>query len=121
MKNGKWLAAVGLVCLICMSTLLLNGCLYNREDIDMAYEEGFQHGRICGFDDGHYQGYEEGYNDGYSEGYDAGLEARSDVPPSPLSGVTAICNDGTYSYSKHRSGTCSHHGGVREWINRPPS
>jgi Protein of unknown function (DUF3761) len=30
-------------------------------------------------------------------------------------GVSAICNDGTYSYSKTRSGTCSHHGGVRVW------
>jgi hypothetical protein len=38
----------------------------------------------------------------------------------PLDGVTAICKDGTYSYSQHRSGTCSGHGGVREWINRPP-
>jgi hypothetical protein len=31
-------------------------------------------------------------------------------------GATAICNDGSYSYSQHRSGTCSHHGGVREWL-----
>jgi hypothetical protein len=31
-------------------------------------------------------------------------------------GATAICNDGTYSYSQHRSGTCSHHSGVREWL-----
>ena len=30
-------------------------------------------------------------------------------------GVSAICNDGTYSYSHTRSGTCSHHGGVRVW------
>jgi hypothetical protein len=30
-------------------------------------------------------------------------------------GATAICNDGTCSYSQHRSGTCSHHGGVRQW------
>jgi len=29
-------------------------------------------------------------------------------------GVSAICNDGTLSYSRNRSGTCSHHGGVRE-------
>lgn len=45
------------------------------------------------------------------------------TPPStePPAGVTAICNDGTYSYSKHRSGTCSHHGGVKVWINRPPN
>ena len=31
-------------------------------------------------------------------------------------GATAICRDGTYSYSQHRSGTCSHHGGVRTWL-----
>jgi Protein of unknown function (DUF3761) len=30
-------------------------------------------------------------------------------------GVSAICNDGTKSYSKTRSGTCSHHGGVSVW------
>lgn len=30
-------------------------------------------------------------------------------------GVSAICNDGTLSYSRTRSGTCSHHNGVREW------
>jgi outer membrane murein-binding lipoprotein Lpp len=33
--------------------------------------------------------------------------------------VTAICNDGTYSYSQHASGTCSWHGGVRTWVNYP--
>jgi hypothetical protein len=31
-------------------------------------------------------------------------------------GVTAVCNDGTYSSSQNRSGTCSHHGGVLCWI-----
>lgn len=36
-------------------------------------------------------------------------------------GATALCRDGSYSYSKHRSGTCSHHGGVARWINPPPS
>jgi hypothetical protein len=30
-------------------------------------------------------------------------------------GATAQCNDGTYSFSQHRSGTCSHHGGVAVW------
>ncbi len=29
--------------------------------------------------------------------------------------ATAKCKDGTLSYSKHHSGTCSHHGGVAEW------
>jgi hypothetical protein len=26
--------------------------------------------------------------------------------------TTAQCSDGSYSFSEHRSGTCSHHGGV---------
>ena len=30
-------------------------------------------------------------------------------------GATALCRDGTYSYSEHRQRTCSHHGGVAEW------
>jgi hypothetical protein len=33
------------------------------------------------------------------------------------SSPSALCNDGTYSYSANCSGTCSHHGGVREWYN----
>ncbi|WIX82137.1 DUF3761 domain-containing protein [Amycolatopsis carbonis] len=40
-------------------------------------------------------------------------------PSSNPTGATAICNDGQYSYSKHRSGTCSGHKGVRTWISRP--
>jgi hypothetical protein len=30
-------------------------------------------------------------------------------------GATAICHDGTWSFSAHRSGTCSKHGGVHWW------
>ncbi len=33
-------------------------------------------------------------------------------------GATAKCKDGTYSSSKTRSGTCSHHGGVLQWLNQ---
>lgn len=33
------------------------------------------------------------------------------IPP----GASARCNDGTYSFSASRRGTCSHHGGVVEW------
>lgn len=32
---------------------------------------------------------------------------------------TARCRDGSYSYSAHRSGTCSHHGGVAVWNPNP--
>jgi Protein of unknown function (DUF3761) len=31
-------------------------------------------------------------------------------------GATAQCRDGSYSFSTHRSGTCSHHGGVAKWL-----
>jgi hypothetical protein len=34
--------------------------------------------------------------------------------------ATAKCKDGTYSKSKHRSGSCSHHGGVAEWLTAAP-
>ncbi len=30
-------------------------------------------------------------------------------------GATAHCGDGSYSFSQHHRGTCSHHGGVAEW------
>jgi hypothetical protein len=36
--------------------------------------------------------------------------------PAPPPGATAECWDGTYSFSQHRSGTCSHHGGVKRWL-----
>jgi uncharacterized protein YgiM (DUF1202 family) len=37
----------------------------------------------------------------------------SDTKPA---GATARCRDGSYSFSQHRRGTCSHHGGVAEWF-----
>ena len=36
--------------------------------------------------------------------------------PSAPAGASARCRDGTYSFSEHRRGTCSHHGGVAEWL-----
>lgn len=36
----------------------------------------------------------------------------------PPPGATAVCRDGEYSYSTHRSGTCSGHGGVRTWLTQ---
>lgn len=31
-------------------------------------------------------------------------------------GACAICGDGSYSFSQHHRGTCSHHGGVFKWL-----
>ncbi len=36
--------------------------------------------------------------------------------PSTPAGATALCRDGTYSFSQSRRGTCSHHGGVARWL-----
>lgn len=36
--------------------------------------------------------------------------------PSAPAGATAQCRDGSWSFSQHHSGTCSHHGGVAHWL-----
>src|ERR1041384_6187954 len=37
---------------------------------------------------------------------------------TPPPDATARCRDGYYSFSRHRRGTCSGHGGVSEWLGR---
>ena len=57
-------------------------------------------------------------NDNYytnSSGNQVHSPAYSTTNTAPA-GATALCNDGTYSFSQHRSGTCSHHGGVAQWL-----
>ena len=55
----------------------------------------------------------------------ASSEAASKTAPAAKSagtgntdptGATAKCKDGTYSKSKHHKGSCSHHGGVAEFL-----
>jgi Protein of unknown function (DUF3761) len=41
--------------------------------------------------------------------------AQERVPP-PI-GATALCRDGTYSFSRHHRGTCSYHHGVAIWLD----
>jgi len=62
--------------------------------------------------------------------YRASRNLRTYAPPPPTmrrtrterrartypSGASAVCRDGTYSYSARRRGTCSHHGGVAQWL-----
>ena len=48
-----------------------------------------------------------------SSGNEVHSPAYDNVVPA---GASAQCGDGTYSFSQHRSGTCSHHGGVAEWL-----
>lgn len=52
------------------------------------------------------------------------VDGSTVYPPSytdnncQVAGASAQCDDGTCSFSMHRSGTCSHHGGVSEWLNQ---
>ncbi len=41
---------------------------------------------------------------------------RPVMSDSVPAGASARCRDGSYSFSAHRSGTCSHHGGVNRWM-----
>lgn len=48
--------------------------------------------------------------------------ATSSNSPSPPPGATALCADGTWSFSQHVKGTCSQgHGGVQQWLVQPSS
>lgn len=47
-------------------------------------------------------------------------ERRTTSTETASGNPTAICADGTYSYSQNNSGTCSHHGGVSVWLNSSP-
>jgi uncharacterized protein YraI len=52
------------------------------------------------------------------------INSQGEWVPSPVrtldglapAGASARCRDGTYSFSRSRRGTCSHHGGVAEWL-----
>ncbi|MBW0010516.1 MAG: DUF3761 domain-containing protein [Pseudonocardiales bacterium] len=41
---------------------------------------------------------------------------RPTAAAAPPPGATARCVDGEYSFSTHRQGTCSGHGGVAQWL-----
>ncbi|HEV7449470.1 MAG TPA: DUF3761 domain-containing protein [Candidatus Paceibacterota bacterium] len=55
-------------------------------------------------------------NDNYYTNVDGNSVHSPAYAPSTPAGASAQCRDGTYSFSQHRSGTCSHHGGVAEWL-----
>lgn len=41
------------------------------------------------------------------------VKAQTTLVPN---NAIAQCHDGSYSFSQHRQGTCSHHGGVAKWL-----
>ena len=42
--------------------------------------------------------------------------AAHSVSGQAPAGASAKCRDGTFSFSQHHSGACSHHGGVANWL-----
>lgn len=44
------------------------------------------------------------------------IHSPADSSEGVPAGATAQCRDGSYSFSRHRQGTCSHHGGVSRWL-----
>lgn len=50
----------------------------------------------------------------YTNSYGNRVQSPTRYDSRPA-GATALCRDGTYSFSQSRRGTCSHHGGVARW------
>lgn len=55
-------------------------------------------------------------NDQYYTNVDGNRVQSPSYSESQPSNASAQCRDGSYSYSQHRQGTCSGHGGVAEWL-----
>ncbi len=55
-----------------------------------------------------------GYMNSRGEWVPSPVRTSTDSPPP---GASARCRDGTYSFSRSRRGTCSHHGGVADWLH----
>lgn len=51
----------------------------------------------------------------------AGKTVLVPAPAGAPATATALCTDGTYSMSQHRSGTCSGHKGVKQWLKDIPA
>jgi uncharacterized protein YraI len=58
----------------------------------------------------------QGQGRGYINSQGQHIPSPQFSPNGPPKGATAQCRDQTYSFSRSRSGTCSHHGGVARWL-----
>jgi len=75
-------------------------------------------GRYMGECEAQKQGFRPAY--GHPCGSECASESERPAPSqhSAPPGATALCRDGTYSFSQHRRGACSHHGGVSKWLDQ---
>ena len=51
----------------------------------------------------------------YTNSYGNTVQSPTRYNKAPA-GATALCRDGSYSFSQSRRGTCSHHSGVAKWL-----
>ena len=51
----------------------------------------------------------------YTNSYGNTVQSPTRYNKAPAA-ATALCRDGSYSFSQRRRGTCSHHGGVAKWL-----
>lgn len=51
----------------------------------------------------------------YTNSYGNTVQSPTRYNNAPAA-ATALCRDGSYSFSQSRRGTCSHHGGVAKWL-----
>lgn len=47
---------------------------------------------------------------------ETGHSPSTTVSGAVPAGASAVCGDGSYSFSRNPGGTCSHHGGVAKWL-----
>lgn len=55
-------------------------------------------------------------DDYYTNTYGERVRRPTFSNDGPPAGASAQCRDGSYSFSRSRRGTCSHHGGVARWL-----
>lgn len=79
------------------------------DDSDSDYDAGSDYSPDDSYDSS------DSYGSGDSDDSDSSSQEASSGSCS--TGATAVCDDGSLSYSAHRQGTCSHHGGVAVWCN----
>jgi len=89
--------------------------------ISSKYLSKYYH-RSSGSKNARYKKQRRGFSSKKRSSYEYYTNSNGDRVQSPTyyneepAGATAKCRDGTYSFSRSRRGTCSHHGGVAIWL-----
>lgn len=94
----------------------------SKREVNTRHKSNFSNRNHAYNSRSYYNGYSEtghrfnGGNTGYYTNTYGETVKRPSYQRSVPADASAVCRDGTYSYSRSRRGTCSHHGGVAEWL-----